>query len=78
MNESLILNRVSALVDRQHELRDLRQRGLLGREQEQLEIRQLEEAVDQCWALVRQRRAAETYGLDPTGPAVTAAPRRIR
>jgi hypothetical protein len=65
MNQHEILDRVQALVDREHELRELRQSGELSRQEEQEEIRHVEEALDQCWDLLRQRRAKREFGEDP-------------
>ena len=65
MNQHEILDRVQTLVDREHELREKRQSGELSREEEQAEMRQVEEALDQCWDLLRQRRAKREFGQDP-------------
>ena len=61
MDEKDILERISELVA---EERDLRARGrLAGADQERL--RALEERLDQCWDLLRQRRARAEFGQDP-------------
>jgi hypothetical protein len=65
MNEHDILARVSSLVDQEHALRDRVQSGDLAPEQEQAELRRLEEALDQCWDLLRQRRARREFHQDP-------------
>jgi hypothetical protein len=65
MNETDILSKVAALVAREHELRELRAAGLLdeGSEHEQLRVAEVE--LDQCWDLLRQRRAKREYGSNP-------------
>ncbi|HZJ06219.1 MAG TPA: DUF2630 family protein [Nocardioidaceae bacterium] len=65
MDQHQILTQVQSLVDRERELRDQLQGGELSREEEQVEIRQAEEALDQCWDLLRQRRARQEFGEDP-------------
>ena len=65
MNQHEILDRVQTLVAREHELREKRQSGELSREEEQAEMQQVEEALDQCWDLLRQRRAKREFEQDP-------------
>lgn len=65
MSDDDILGRVRSLVEREHELRELRQSGGLTGEEERAEMQRVEEALDQCWDLLRQRRAKEEYGQDP-------------
>ena len=67
MNEHDILVRVRTLVDEEHSLRDRVQSGELAPEQEQAELRRLEEALDQCWDLLRQRRARREFHQNPDG-----------
>jgi hypothetical protein len=35
-----------------------------------LRLKELEQSLDQCWDLVRQRRARREFGLDPDGVTV--------
>ena len=65
MNEQQILDQVRSLVDQEHELRTRVQEGALAPEEEQEQLRQLELALDQCWDLLRQRRARQEAGQDP-------------
>jgi hypothetical protein len=74
MNEHDILVRVRNLVDEEHSLRDRVQSGELAPEQEQAELRRIEEALDQCWDLLRQRRARREFHQNPDG----AQPRPVR
>jgi Protein of unknown function (DUF2630) len=65
MDERSILSHIHDLVA---EERELRQRhvgeGGLG-EADQTRLRSLEEDLDQCWDLLRQRRAKAEFGADP-------------
>jgi Protein of unknown function (DUF2630) len=65
VNEQQILDQVRSLVDQEHELRTRVQEGALAPEEEREQLRQLELALDQCWDLLRQRRARLEAGQDP-------------
>ena len=65
MDEHQILEQVQALVDREHDLRERVQDGALDPQEEQTQLRQVEEALDQCWDLLRQRRARQGAGQSP-------------
>ena len=67
MNEHDILVRVRNLVDEEHSLRDRVQSGELAPAQEQAELHRIEEALDQCWDLLRQRRARREFHQNPDG-----------
>ncbi|MFL5912263.1 MAG: DUF2630 family protein [Gaiellaceae bacterium] len=67
MQDSEILGRITTLVDEEHTLRARLQRGDLTAEEEHQRLRTLEEALDQCWDLLRQRRARRHAGEDPDG-----------
>lgn len=71
MEHDQILGHVRSLVEREHELREQRQKGELGADEERAEIRRIEETLDQCWDLLRQRRAHVEFGQD----ADSASPR---
>jgi hypothetical protein len=60
-----ILDRVRALVDEEHTLRSELGAGEIGPDEEHARLRELEEALDQCWDLLRQRRARQGVGQDP-------------
>jgi hypothetical protein len=53
------------LVDEEHRLRERRSQGSLSEQQEQQRLEGLEIALDQCWDLLRQRRARLAAGEDP-------------
>jgi hypothetical protein len=67
MDDTDILTRVRQLVDEEHELRAGRQGGGLSEDEEQERLRVVEESLDQCWDLLRQRRARREFGDDPDG-----------
>ena len=61
MEEKDILARIHALVDEEHQLRESAEHS----EEERARMHQLETHLDQCWDLLRQRRAKRQYGDDP-------------
>jgi hypothetical protein len=65
MQDSEILGRIHTLVEEEHTLRERLQQGDLAAEEEHQRLRTLEEALDQCWDLLRQRRARRDVGEDP-------------
>ena len=70
MDEKEIMARITGLIDTEHELRSQLAAGTLSSEQEHERLRSAEEALDQCWDLLRQRRARRQYGESPDGAAV--------
>ena len=65
MAENDILSQVRTLVDTEHQLRAKRQAGEITSEQEHAALKSVEEQLDQCWDLLRQRRAKTEFGDDP-------------
>ncbi|RKN50628.1 DUF2630 family protein [Micromonospora endolithica] len=66
MDDKTILNRISELVDEEHRLRGEAQAHETGTEGEARDrLRELEESLDQCWDLLRRRRAARQAHGDP-------------
>jgi hypothetical protein len=64
MDDAQIISRIHDLVEQEHKLEDAHVgEGLSVEEQDRL--RELEVALDQCWDLLRQRRARRNAGLDP-------------
>jgi hypothetical protein len=61
MDEKEILNRIHALVDEEHTLRE----GADHTDDQRTRMQELEVQLDQCWDLLRQRRAKRQYGEDP-------------
>ncbi|MGP3965841.1 DUF2630 family protein [Nonomuraea sp. 3N208] len=70
MRDDEILTKISSLVDEEHELRNRLAADEVTTDEEHARIKQLEAALDQCWDLLRQRRARRSAGEDPEGAAV--------
>ncbi|SDL95657.1 Protein of unknown function [Arthrobacter sp. ov407] len=63
-----ILERIKALVEEEHGLREGSQAAGAGAgagAPDILRLQQVEEQLDQCWDLLRQRRAKKDYGENP-------------
>lgn len=73
MDDKEILSRISGLIETEHELRNQLSAGTLSSEQERQRLRSAEEALDQCWDLLRQRRARRAAGESPDGAEVRPA-----
>lgn len=63
MDEHDILERIDALVDEEHRLRS--SDSDVAPDDRRERLRHLEETLDQCWDLLRQRRARIEAGQDP-------------
>ena len=74
MDDKEIMTRISGLIETEHELRHQLAEGTLSSEQERERLRSAEEALDQCWDLLRQRRARREFGESPDEAAVRPAP----
>jgi hypothetical protein len=61
-----ILGRIQGLVDEEHALRN-------GDTVDRDRLQHLEEQLDQCWDLLRQRRAKREFDQDPAQTAVRPA-----
>ena len=70
MDDKEILGRINDLIETEHELRGQLAAGQLSSEQERERLRSAEEALDQCWDLLRQRRARREFGENPDAAAV--------
>ena len=64
MNDSEILKQITELVNEEHELINQAEGTGLDHEQE-ARMKALEVSLDQCWDLLRQRRARRNAGLNP-------------
>lgn len=70
MDEQQILSRIQRLVDDERTLRERASRGELTTSEEQARLQRVEESLDQCWDLLRQRRALRDAGRDPDAARV--------
>ena len=75
MDDKQILGHIDELIQTEHELRKQVADGKLASDEERAQLRQVEESLDQCWDLLRQRRARREFGEDP---GETAVPPRLR
>lgn len=73
MNDDAVMERISELVDREHELRERLYRDGGDDPGERRELRSTEELLDRCWDLLRQRRAKEESGADPDAASLRPA-----
>ena len=69
MDDQTILNQITALVDEEHKLRE----QASAPEENAERLKTVAAQLDQCWDLLRQRRAKREFGADPDA----AAPRDI-
>ena len=70
MDDENILDRISTLIAREHSMRSAREGGELTADVEVAELKAAEVELDQCWDLLRQRRARRSAGVDPDDAAV--------
>jgi len=61
VDEKDLFSRIHALVDEEHKLRE----GTEHSDEQRTRLQQLEADLDQCWDLLRQRRAKKQYGENP-------------
>ena len=69
MDDKEILAHIDDLIKTEHTLRQQLAAGQLSSAAEREELKAAEEALDQCWDLLRQRRARREYGDDPSAAA---------
>ena len=67
MDNQDILQRIQTLVQEEHDLREQPQDAGAGAEQQDhaTRLKRVEEDLDQCWDLLRQRRAKADAGENP-------------
>jgi hypothetical protein len=65
MDDSDLLARIREMVDAEHELRRQMQDNPDQVSDAAERLRDLEESLDQCWDLLRQRRAHREFAQDP-------------
>jgi Protein of unknown function (DUF2630) len=65
MDDSDILARIREMVDAEHELRRKMQENPGEISDGAQRLKDLEAALDQCWDLLRQRRAHREFAQDP-------------
>jgi uncharacterized protein DUF2630 len=65
MDDKEILGHIDQLIETEHALRARLAAGQLTTDEEHAQLKSAEEALDQCWDLLRQRRALRDVGGDP-------------
>ncbi len=68
MSDPGLHHQITELVEREHRLRASLASG--GGDEERVALRQVEESLDQCWDLLRQREAKRDAGDDPQAAKV--------
>ena len=65
MDDKQIMAHIDELIETEHKLRQRLADGELSNTEEHQQLRSTEEALDQCWDLLRQRRARREFGENP-------------
>ena len=65
MDDKQIMANIGELIETEHKLRQQLANGELSSAEEHEQLRSAEQALDQCWDLLRQRRARRQYGDNP-------------
>jgi hypothetical protein len=73
MNDKEILAHIDDLIKTEHELRGKLASGELSNTEEHQQLAAAEQALDQCWDLLRQRRARREFGENPDDAKVRPA-----
>ena len=66
MADDDVLTNIQQLSDEEHELYERHRAGTPLTDDEQRRMQELQVRLDQCWDLLRQRRARREYGEDPS------------
>ncbi|MGZ3583962.1 MAG: DUF2630 family protein [Ktedonobacterales bacterium] len=72
MNDNEIMQRIEELVNEEHDLFKRSERSQLEGDQRE-RLRSLQVNLDQCWDLLRQRRARREFGENPNEAKVRDA-----
>ncbi|MTD13053.1 DUF2630 family protein [Nakamurella sp. YIM 132087] len=70
MDDREILQRIHDLVAQERSVRADEGRPDADREADHQELQRIEQTLDQCWDLLRQRRARREFGEDADGAEV--------
>jgi hypothetical protein len=69
MDDKEIMANIGALIETEHKLRQQLASGELSGPEEHERLQSAEVALDQCWDLLRQRRALREFGESPDDAA---------
>ncbi|MFF9896941.1 DUF2630 family protein [Streptomyces longispororuber] len=75
MDQQQILARITEMVDAEKTLRESLATGAIDEATERARLGDLERELDQCWELLRRRRAKDSSGGDPALVRLRPAPR---
>jgi len=64
-DDKTVFSRIDELVAEEHELRTKHAAGQIDDGDERARLQALEVELDQCWDLLRQRRAKREFGENP-------------
>jgi len=64
-DDDSIQSRITSLIEEEHRLRSALQEGTITLEEENKRLGRIEVELDQCWDLLRQRRAKREFGENP-------------
>ena len=70
MDDKEILAHIDDLIQTEHELRTKLAAGEISGAEEHARLAATEQALDQCWDLLRQRRDRREFGQSPEGAQV--------
>ncbi|HZR48405.1 MAG TPA: DUF2630 family protein [Streptosporangiaceae bacterium] len=70
MDDKQIMATIGELIETEHKLRQQLANGELSSAEEHEQLRSAEQALDQCWDLLRQRRARREFGENPEDASV--------
>jgi hypothetical protein len=73
MDDKDILARIDDLIQTEHDLRAKLASGEITSQDEHARLTAAEDALDQCWDLLRQRRARREFGQNPEEAQVRPA-----
>ena len=73
MDDKEILANIDDLIQTEHELRTKLASGEISGAEEHARLAAAEQALDQCWDLLRQRRARREFGQNPEEAQVRPA-----
>ena len=69
MADNKVIDRINELAREEHELFDRESRGT-ATDADREKLRRLQVTLDQCWDMLRQRRARREFGQNPDEAAV--------
>lgn len=72
MDDQTLLHQINELAQEEHELFQ-KEADAAATDTEKQRLKSLQITLDQCWDLLRQRRARRTAGMDPDQAAVRDA-----